>query len=134
MTGRSLTDTVRAFASTQERLVPRVSQPDFSRDEWSPLTEFVDVEAFQRVGTEMEVQNWDQFLDMLTNWASRVDGFDAVVRGTSELPGIVYFEVEEHHRHGGGVMVVNSLSVFEFDRMNRISQIRVYIQRAPTGR
>lgn len=110
--------------------MPRVGRPDFSRDEWTPLLEFVDAERFRRVGTEMEVQDWEQFLDMLTNWASQIQHFDAVVKNTYELPGTVVFEVEERHRHGDDTMVVNSLSIFEFDDTKRIVGIRVYLQRA----
>ena len=37
------------------------------------------------------------------------------MKRVTEVPDLVYFEVEERHFYGESVHVVNSLSVFEFD-------------------
>ena len=121
-----LTRTVLDFVKTMERLVPTVE----SRDDWTPLTEFVAVDEFERVGTFLEVQTWSQYAEMLTQWASAIATFETTVQRISELPGLVYYEVEERHLVGDQVNVVNSLTVFEFDDVGKIRHLDVYLQQA----
>jgi hypothetical protein len=119
-----LTDTVLRYTQTMERLVPAVqAQPD-----WAPLVEFVAVDQFSRTGTFLEVQNWQQYTEMLTQWAVATDSFESTVRRVSEVPGLVYFEIEERHGRGGNVHVVNSMTVFAFDEVGRIRHLDVYLQ------
>ncbi|MET0459565.1 MAG: hypothetical protein ABW195_09970 [Ilumatobacteraceae bacterium] len=119
-----LTRTVLDYVRTMERLVPTVDVPD----DWAPLTEFVAVDEFERVGTFLEVQSWSQYTEMLTQWASAIATFETTVQRISELPGLVYYAVEERHLVDENVNVVNSLTVFEFDDDSKIRHLDVYLQ------
>ena len=121
-----LTRKVLEYAQAMRRLVPAIKAPA----DWAPLAEFVAVDEFERVGTFLEVQNWQQYTEMLTKWASATDSFETTVRRISELPGLVYFEVEERHFRGGNVHVVNSMTVFEFNEDGKIRHLDVYLQQA----
>jgi hypothetical protein len=121
-----LTDRVLDFVQTMIGLVPVVKAPA----DWAPLAEFVAVDEFERVGTFLEAQNWQQYTEMLTQWASAIDSFETTVRRISELRGLVYYEVEERHFRGGNVNVVNSMTVFAFDDDAHIRQLDVYLQQA----
>jgi hypothetical protein len=107
-------------------LVPSVEVPA----DWAPLTEFVAVDDFERVGTFLEVQDWQQYTEMLTQWASATDSFETPVRRVSELGDLVFFEVEERHHRGDDVHVVNTMTVFEFDAAGKIRHLDVYLQQA----
>jgi hypothetical protein len=119
-----LTRKVLEYTHTIERLVPTVKAPA----DWAPLAEFVAVDEFERVGTFLEVNDWPQYTEMLTRWASATAVFETTVRRISELPGLVYFEIEERHFHDDDVNVVNSMTVFEFDEDNKICHLDVYLQ------
>lgn len=119
-----LTRTVLDYVRTMERLVPTVEAPE----DWAPLAEFVAVDEFERVGTFLEVQSWSQYTEMLTQWASAIATFETTVQRISELPGLVYYAVEERHLLGEKVNVVNSLTVFEFDDDGKIRHLDVYLQ------
>ena len=119
-----LTRVVLDYARAMERLVPTVK----SAEDWAPLAEFVAVDEFERVGTLLEVHDWHQYTEMLTRWASSIEKFETTVRRISELPDLVYFEVEERHFRGGKVGVVNSMTVFAFDEDARIRHLAVYLQ------
>jgi hypothetical protein len=121
-----LTRTVLEFTATMERLVPTVTAPA----DWAPLEEFVTVDDFERVGTFLEVQDWAGYTEMLTRWASSIERFETTVRRISELPGLLYFEVEERHTRAGAVHAVNSLTVFGFGADGRITHLDVYLQQA----
>jgi hypothetical protein len=126
MTEGPLTRKVLDYTQTMKRLVPAITAPA----DWAPLAEFVAVDEFERVGTFLEVQDWQQYIEMLTKWASATETLETTVRRISELPGLVYFEIEERHFRGGNVNVVNSMTVFEFDEDGRIRHLDVYLQQA----
>jgi hypothetical protein len=122
---RRLTGAVLEFTQTIGRLVPAVEDPV----DWSPLIEFVAVEEFERIGTFLEVQNWQQYIEMLTQWALATDSFETTVRRVSEVDDLVYFEIEERHFRGGDVHTVNSMTVFGFNEAGKIRHLDVYLQR-----
>ena len=76
-----LTRTVLDYVQTMEELVPTVAAPA----DWAPLAEFVAVDDFERVGTFLEVQDWQQYTAMLTQWASAIATFETTVRRISEV-------------------------------------------------
>ena len=78
-----LTRTVLDYVHAMERLVPSANAPA----DWDPLLEFVAVDGFERVGTFLEVQDWRQYAEMLTQWASAIDSFETTVRRISEVDG-----------------------------------------------
>jgi hypothetical protein len=121
---RTLTATVMAYTETVARLVPVAR----SASDWDPLAAFVALEGFERVGTFLEVQNWTQYTEMLTGWASSIDSFETTVHRIGELPPVVYFEVEERHRRGDALTSVNSLTVFDFDEAGKIRRLEVFLQ------
>ena len=119
-----LTWTVLGYEAAMRRLVPTVRV----RQDWQPLTEFVAVEDFERVGTFMERQDWRAYTDMLTQWAGSTDSFETRVHRVSESGNLVYYEIEERHQRGDNVSVVNSLTVFEFGDDAKIRRLAVYLQ------
>lgn len=115
---------VLEYTEVMQRLVPTVAAPA----DWEPLAEFVAVDQFTRVGTFMECHAWDQYLQMLTQWASSVDAFETTPRRVNEIGNLVYFEIEERHHRASDVHVVNTMTVFAFDDDRRIQRLDVYLQ------
>ena len=124
----TLTERVLDFEATVKRLVKAAKNPGFTAADWAPLAELVATGEFERIGTWMEVMNWPQYTEFMTQWARSSQGFDTVLRRVSELPGLVYLELEERHTRDGGVAAVNSLSVFEFNAAGKIRHLDVYLQ------
>ena len=119
-----LTQKVLQYQDTVRGLVPTAKTPE----DWAPLATLISIDRFERVGTFLEVQNWQQYTEMLTAWAQSVDSFETTVRRVSELPELVYFEIEERHFFGGSAHVVNSMTVFQFDTDAKIRHVDVYLQ------
>lgn len=124
-----LTRKVLAYDQTIRTLLPTVETPA----DWAPLAEHVAVDEFERIGTFLEVQDWQQYTEMLTGWASASDGFETTLRRIAELGSRVYYEIEERHFRGDHVTVVNSMTVFEFDDAGRIRHLAVYLQQPRSG-
>ena len=121
-----LTRKVMQYQDTVRQLVPTVKTPE----DWAPLASLIAIDRFERIGTFLDVQNWQQYTEMLSGWAQSVDSFETTVRRVSELPELVYFEIEERHFFGGSAHVVNSMTVFEFDAAAKICHVDVYLQQA----
>jgi hypothetical protein len=119
-----LTRKVMQYQDVIKQLVPTARTPQ----DWAPLAEFASVEHFERVGTFLEVHDWQQYTEMLSQWARSIDTFETTVKRISELPGLVYFEIEERHIRNQRAHVVNSMTVFEFDDHAKIRHLSVYLQ------
>ena len=119
-----LTRAVLEYEQTIKRLVPTVEAPA----DWAQLAEFVAVDEFERVGTFLEVQDWQQYTEMLTHWAKATTRFETTVQRISETARLVYFEIEERHYRGASTNVVNSMTVFDFDEAGKIRRLSVYLQ------
>jgi hypothetical protein len=119
-----LTRTVLDYERTIKSLVGAGTTPP----DWTRLADFVAVEEFERVGTFLEVQDWQEYTGMLTRWASATARFETTLRRVTEVAGRVYYEIEERHVRGDDVTVVNSMTVFEFDGAGKIRHLDVYLQ------
>jgi hypothetical protein len=123
-----LASKVMDFERIVKEIVVRAKDPAFGPDGWAPLGELVAVDEFERVGCWLEVMNWKEYTDFLTEWASATE-FDTVFRRVSELPGLVFLELQERNAKGDQVSVVNSLTVYGFNDAGKIRHLDVYLQR-----
>ena len=71
-----LTRKVMQYQDTVRQLVGTVKTPE----DWAPLASLIAVDRFERIGTFLEVQDWQQYSEMLTGWANSVDSFETTVR------------------------------------------------------
>jgi limonene-1,2-epoxide hydrolase len=124
-----LTKKVLDYQDTVRSLVATVKSPE----DWAPLGEFLAKAEFERIGPFLDVQDWPQYAEMVNGWAQGVQSFETTVRRISELPHRVYFEVEERHLYGDDWLVVNSMTVFEFNEDGKIRHLDVYLQSPPTS-
>jgi hypothetical protein len=122
-----LTKKVLEYSERIRRAVPSAGVPE----NWAPVAELVAVDDFERVGTFLEVQDWKQYTEMLTGWASRIDRFETSVHRISELDDLVYYEIEERHYVGDTTSILNTLTVFAFDDDGKIRHLDVFMQKAP---
>lgn len=119
-----LTRKVMQYQEVMKQLVPTARTPQ----DWAPLAEFASVDHFERIGTFLEVHDWQQYTEMLSQWARSIDTFETRVKRISELLEPVYFEIEERHIRNQRAHVVNSMTVFEFDADAKIRHLTVYLQ------
>ena len=115
------------YQDTVRRLVSTAKSPE----DFAPMSEFLAVDEFERVGPFLDVQDWPQYAEMVNGWAQGVQEFETTVRRICELPNRVYFEVEERHLYGEDWLIVNSMNVFEFNADGKVCHLDVYLQSAP---
>jgi len=128
-----LSRTVLEYGLVTKRVVDSAKQPGFSKESWAPLAELVAVDEFERVGNFKEVMDWQSYVEFLTGWAATAE-WECSFKRVTEVPGLVFLELEERSAVDGHTSVVNSVSVYEFDDAGKIRHIDVYLQMAlPQG-
>lgn len=53
------------YQEVAKQLVPTARTPQ----DWTPLAEFASVDNFERIGPFLEVHDWQQYTEMLSQWA-----------------------------------------------------------------
>jgi hypothetical protein len=124
----ALSAKVLEFERIVRETVAKAKEPGFSSKDWAPLAELVDVDEFERVGCWLEVMNWREYTDFLTQWAVQT-AFESKRRRISELPGLVFLELQETNSTEEKTTVVNSLSVYEFNVAGKLRHLDIYLQR-----
>lgn len=117
------------YSRLMGRLVGEAKQPGFSDAGWAPLEDLIETEGFVRVGNFKEVMNWAQYVSFLTSWATAAE-WECSFRRITELPNLVFLELEERSRIGDFHSVVNSMSVYEFNSDGKIARMDIYLQMA----
>lgn len=122
---------VLEFARITKRIVDRdAKQPGFTAAGWADLAALVDTANFERVGNFLEVVNWREYAELLTQWASTSE-WDYSFRRISEAGNLVFLELEERSEAGGRKSTVNSLSVYEFGTDGKLRHLDIYLQMKP---
>lgn len=120
---------VLEFEATFRRVVADAKKkPEITPADFEPLAEFAAVDEFERIGAWMEVMTWQEYVEFLVKFASSPRTFDTTIKRISELPRLVYLEIEERHAQGDDVAVVNSLSIYQFNDAGKIRHLDIYLQ------
>jgi hypothetical protein len=115
-------------AQTNARLAG-ISSPE----DWAPVTEFVDVASFKRVGAYLEELNWEDYARFLTGWASGGTRFEFTEFHISEVGNTVFQEIEERHHRGDQFIRKNVIAVYRFNADNKIVHLDIYEQAKDSG-
>jgi limonene-1,2-epoxide hydrolase len=123
---------VLEYESIFKRVAATAKRPGFSQADWAPLAELIAVDEFERVGIWRDTMSWNEYADMLTEF-TKANDFETSRQRLAEAGGRVYFDKEERHIKGDNVIVVNSMSVYEFNEDGKIRHLDVYIQGLPAN-
>jgi hypothetical protein len=112
------------------RIVNKIKQPGFSAADWAPLEELVDVSNFRRVGVFLtnraEFSNWQQYKQLITQYGGATE-WEGTLRRITEVPGLVYLELEERNTRNGVMDVSNTVTIYEFNQADRLCKLDVYV-------
>ena len=122
--------TVLNYCLIVNRMMNAAKQPGFNRESWAPLGKLLDLENFERVGNFKEIMNWEGYLDFMTPWAMSSE-WECSLKRITEQTNTVFLELEERAKVGDFTNVVNSMSVYEFNKAGEIYHIDVYLQMEP---
>jgi hypothetical protein len=111
-------------------LVGKIKQPGFSEADWVPVEELVDVDRFRRQGvfltSRAEVSNWQQYKKLITEFGGATS-WEGTLRRITEVPGLVFLELEERNSRDGVTDVSNTVTIYEFDAAGKLCKLDVYV-------
>ena len=117
------------------RIVNKIKQPGFGAADWAPLEELVDVRNFQRVGVfltnQAEVSNWQQYKGLITQYGGAT-AWEGTLRRITEVPGLVFLELEERNTRDGVTDVSNTVTIYKFNDAARLTNLDVYVSHIAT--
>src|SRR6266702_4662491 len=121
---------VLQYSESFLRIVNKIKQPGFSEADWAPLEELVDVRNFQRVGVFLtnraEVSNWQQYRQLITQYGGAT-AWEGTLRRITEVPNLVFLELEERNTRDGVTDIANTVTIYEFNRDSRLCKLHVYV-------
>jgi hypothetical protein len=112
------------------RVVNKMKLPGFSGADWEALEDLVDVENFQRVGVflteRVEVSNWPQYKQFISQYGGKTS-WEGTLRRITEVPGLVFLELEERNTREGVTDLANTVTIYKFNRVEKLCNLDVYV-------
>lgn len=132
---QGLSRKVLQYSENFLRIVNKIKQPGFGAADWAPLEELVDVRNFQRVGVfltnQAEVSNWQQYKGLITQYGGAT-AWEGTLRRITEVPGLVFLELEERNTRDGVTDVSNTVTIYKFSDAARLTNLDVYVSHIAT--
>lgn len=122
---------VNAFCAAQAKVLAAGAS---SPEDWSPMSEFVAVDEFKRVGAYLEEFNYVQYCAFLADWAAGGTRFEMTEFFATEVGNTVFQEIEERHHRGDTFIRKNVIAVYRFNEHRKIHHLDIYEQAGDSGR
>jgi hypothetical protein len=86
----------------------------------------LDAERFVRRGNERIEMDWPTYRAMLEQWAMHSRNYEKHLHRASEVGDVVYLDLDEHATAAdGSVTSLSSISIYQFDKADRIVAVDV---------
>ena len=127
---KGLSRTVLQYSERFLQIINKMKYPGLSEADWAPLEDLVDVENFQRVGVflteRVEVSNWQQYKQFITQYGGKTS-WEGTLRRITEVPRLVFLELEERNTRDGVTDVANTVTIYKFNKTGKLRHLDVYV-------
>lgn len=101
--------------------------------DWEPMSEFIDVANFKRVGAYLEELNFETYCEFLAGWAAGGTHFEFTEFHVTEVGNTLFQEIEERHTRVSEFIRKNVIAVYRFTPDNKIYHLDIYEQASDSG-
>jgi hypothetical protein len=112
------------------KIVNAIKQPGFREADWAPLEELVDVKNFRRQGVFLtdraEISDWRQYRQLITEYGG-MTAWEGTLRRITEVPNLVFLELEERNTRDGVTDVANTVTIYGFNSVAKLVKLDVYV-------
>jgi len=127
---QGLSRKVLQYAEGFSRIVEKIKQRTLADADWTEMEKLVDVENFQRVGVfltpSVEVSNWRQYKQFISQYGGMTQ-WEGTLRRITEVPGLVFLELEERNTREGVTNVANTVTIYQFNSAEKLRKLDVYV-------
>jgi hypothetical protein len=94
---------------------------------WDALLPMIDAERFTRIGNERDdPKDWQAYRTLLDQWIGMDKAYEKKLHRASEVGNVVYLDLDESSTLADGtISSLRSISIYEFDEMDRIISVDV---------
>lgn len=121
---------VLQYSENFKRIIDKIKACTLSDADWAKMEELVDVANWQRVGVfltnTVEVSNWQQYKGTITQYGGATE-WEGTLRRITEVPGLVFLELEERNTRNGVTDVSNTVTIYEFNSAGKLRKLDVYV-------
>jgi hypothetical protein len=125
-----LSRNVLRYSEAFAQIVEKAKSRQLTDEDWQPLEELVDVDAYERVGVfltpKAEVIGWSQYKSYISQYAGGTS-WEGTLRHITENPGRVILELEERNTRDGVTDVSNTVTIYEFGDNGKLRHLDVYV-------
>jgi hypothetical protein len=127
---KGLSQKVLQYCDHFKRIADKIRERRFTDSDWAPIEAIVDVQKFQRVGVfltnRVEVSNWQGYKKLIEQYGG-MTSWEGTLRRITEVPGLVFLELEERNTREGVTDVSNTVTIYKFNEAGKLSQLDVYV-------
>lgn len=121
---------VLQYSEHFKRIADRIRQGGATDADWAPMEELVDTQNFRRVGVfltaRVETSTWQEYRKIINQYGG-MTAWEGTLRRITEVPGLVFLELEERNTREGVTDVSNTVTIYEFDTAGKLRQLDVYV-------
>jgi hypothetical protein len=127
---QGLSRKVLQYCNGFSHIAEKIRQGSISDADWAEMEAVVDTELFQRVGVfltdKVEVSAWPQYKQIINQYGGMTQ-WEGTLRRITEVPSLVFLELEERNTRDGVTDVSNTLTIYEFNAAGKLRKLHVYV-------
>lgn len=127
---QGLSRKVIQYSENFKRIADKIRQRTMTDADWAPMEALVDVQNFRRegifLGEKSEKSTWQQYKEIINEYGG-VTLWEGTLRRITEVPNLVYLELEERNTRDGVMDVSNTVTIYEFNPGGKLIKLDVYI-------
>ena len=121
---------VLEYSENFKRIADKIRQNAPTEADWARMEELVDVDNFQRMGVfltnTVEVFGWQHYKKVITEYGG-MTSWEGTLRRITEVPGLVFLELEERNTRNGVTDISNTVTIYEFNQAGKLRKLDVYV-------
>lgn len=132
---QGLSRKVLQYSENFKHIADKIRQGTISDADWAPMEALVDVQNFQRqgvfLGAVAEKSTWQQYKGIINQYGG-MTSWEGTLRRITEVPGLVFLELEERNTRNGETDYSNTVTIYKFNDAGKLVHLDVYV--SPLGK
>jgi hypothetical protein len=121
---------VLQYSENFKRIADKARQGTLTDADWAPMETLVDVQNFRRHGVfltdTMEYSTWQQYKAIVTQYGGMTQ-WEGTLRRITEVPGLVFLELEERNTRDGVTDVSRTVTIYKFNEAGKLIELDVFV-------
>lgn len=121
---------VLQYSENFKRIADKIRQGTISDADWAPMDALVDTQNFRRQGVfltdTVETSTWQQYQGIINQYGG-ITVWEGTLRRITEVPELVFLELEERNTRDGVTDVSNTVTIYKFNDVDKLIKLDVYV-------